>query len=92
MDKPNCYTCAHRGTIPGDAHSCCCHPATGCVSGDLFGNIEKLVLGQTCTAAIDLGIRAKEHGVRMGWFMWPRNFDPVWLESCSGYEPRIKGG
>ena len=25
-DKPNCYECRYRGTIPGDAHSCCRHP------------------------------------------------------------------
>ena len=23
MKKPNCYECAHRRTIPGDAHSRC---------------------------------------------------------------------
>ena len=21
-----CYECKHRGTVPGDAHSCCNHP------------------------------------------------------------------
>ena len=24
------------------------------------------------------------HGQQMGWFYWPDNFDPVWLESCDG--------
>lgn len=23
MEKPNCYECKYRGTIPGDCHSCC---------------------------------------------------------------------
>ena len=25
------------------------------------------------------------HGISMGWFMWPVNFDPVWLISCDSY-------
>jgi hypothetical protein len=28
------------------------------------------------------------HGIRMGWFYWPVNFDPTWLKSCDGFEPR----
>lgn len=26
------------------------------------------------------------HGVQSGWFYWPENFDPVWLESCDGFK------
>ena len=26
--KPNCYECRFRGTIPGDCHSRCSHPTT----------------------------------------------------------------
>jgi len=25
-------------------------------------------------------------GIRQGYFFWPINFDPVWLESCDGYK------
>jgi hypothetical protein len=25
------------------------------------------------------------HGIRSGWFLWPINFDPVWLEACDGF-------
>ena len=24
-------------------------------------------------------------GIRCGWFMWPLNFDPTWLEICDGF-------
>jgi hypothetical protein len=35
-----------------------------------------------------LGIKAKETGIRNGWFMFPYNYDPVWMEGeCNGYEP-----
>lgn len=28
------------------------------------------------------------HGIRNGWFFWPFNFDPIWLKSCTGFEPQ----
>lgn len=61
-DKPNCYKCTHRRTIPGDAHTRC-------------ANTEATVKGDP-------------HGIRSGWFMWPFNFDPTWLEACDGFEAR----
>lgn len=27
-----------------------------------------------------------EHGIRMGWFLWPVNFDPTWLVSCDSFD------
>lgn len=59
MEKPNCYKCVHRLSIPGDAHSRC-------------NNIAAKTKGNS-------------HGIRNGWFMWPLNFDPTWLESCDGF-------
>lgn len=35
-----------------------------------------------------LNVRGNPHGIRKGWFMWPVNFDPVWLESCDGFEQK----
>ena len=35
-----------------------------------------------------LNIEANYHGIRNGWFYWPLNFDPVWLENCDGFEKR----
>ena len=26
------------------------------------------------------------HGIKSGWFMWPMNFDPIWLDLCNGFE------
>lgn len=28
------------------------------------------------------------HGIKRGWFFWPLNFDPVWLEKCDGFEQK----
>jgi len=33
-------------------------------------------------------VQGNEIGIRRGWFMWPYNFDPVWLIACTGYEER----
>lgn len=78
--KPNCYECIHRRTVPGDAHSECAHPIT-----EPFGAASGIVgMGDV------LGIVANPHGVRSGWFLWPVNFDPVWLESCNGFESKKK--
>lgn len=57
--KPNCYDCAHRREIPGDAHTRCNNHKAN-VKGSLLG-------------------------IRNGWFMWPLNFDPTWLEACNGF-------
>ena len=32
-----------------------------------------------------LNIKGNEHGIKNGWFFWPWNFDPVWLENCDGF-------
>ena len=29
------------------------------------------------------------HGIEKGWFLWPVNFDPVWLMSCSGFSSNL---
>ena len=38
----------------------------------------------------DLSITANHHGIKKGWFTWPFNFDPVWLNNCDGYEEKEK--
>ena len=32
-----------------------------------------------------LTIVGNPHGIRNGWFNWPFNFDPIWLEKCDGF-------
>lgn len=33
----------------------------------------------------EANVTGNSHGIRMGWFLWPVNFDPTWLESCDGF-------
>ena len=77
-----CYKCKFRGTVPGDAHSCCNHPKVTEAGGAM------MVMFSTKVAR-ELNIQANAHGVRSGWFMWPANFDPAWLENCDGFEEKI---
>ena len=30
-------------------------------------------------------VKGNPHGIKNGWFMWPFNFDPIWLELCDGF-------
>ncbi len=87
-DALNCYNCIYRRNIPGDAHSMCVHPETGMDKTEypeFEGLLGMLGLGVSKDAARKLNIAADAHGVSHGWFMWPGNFDPVWLRSCSGF-------
>ena len=90
MEKPDCYDCKYRGELTGSAHSCCEHPNNSLLNNDpllqiasILGSGRHMNLGQFDTG---LGIKGNEHGKRNGWFNWPSNFDPVWLESCNGFK------
>ena len=91
--KPDCYQCKYRHSILGDAHSCCQHPLLGNMNDNplaqilgIFASIGRVPPMQ---AGIDkLGIKANYHGIKSGWFNFPFNFDPVWLEECNGFAPR----
>ena len=94
-NKPNCYECKWRVPIPGSAHSECTHPVTKeTLPSDRLRLFVTLRAEMDVIAAEKLGIKADPHGIKNGWFNWPWNFDPVWLEACDGYEPteEPKGG
>lgn len=104
--KPNCWACIYRGEVPGSAHSSCLHPATQAVRAEPFAQLAGTVgkrggpelmamasaFGQGPeSAARQLHIRGVELGIRRGWFVWPVNFDPTWLENCDGFTPKAEG-
>jgi hypothetical protein len=33
-------------------------------------------------------ISGNARAAQKGWFHWPWNFDPIWLEECSKYEEK----
>lgn len=82
MSKPNCYKCEYRGTVPGSCHSSCNHPK---VKDNQLTSLMSGFLGIQMQGLEVIGSR---HGRENGWFMWPMNFDPVWLESCDGFKTK----
>lgn len=93
MAKPNCYECKHRGQLSYTHHSFCKHPSTGMEEGDpLFGLLGLLAKRLPREApppdATPLNVVGNQHGISHGWFCWPFNFDPIWLESCDGFEQK----
>lgn len=76
-----CYKCKYRGSVPGDAHSCCRYPGNETNPFDFFSQ-------KNAQNAKKLNIKADPYEIEMGWFFWPVNFDPVWLRNCNGFTPK----
>lgn len=84
VDKPNCYECRWRGTLVGDEHSCCNHPALSAGNGAIKWIVAQgFYVNQRCEL---FNVTADPLGIRRGWFMWPINYDPVWLLTCDAFE------
>ena len=98
MEKPDCYRCKRRRDLPGNTHSKCVHPSLERVSNDPLINVLGMLssvgrelpfslgLARAGQGSKELNIKASPHGVKQGWFIFPVNFDPVWLLNCDGFE------
>jgi hypothetical protein len=84
-----CYDCEYRGDFPGSAHSSCHHPELGEMSDNAFGVLVDMARGKFKEAAQKLQIHADPTGIQKGWFLWPANFDPVWLLNCDGFKRKL---
>lgn len=93
VSKPDCYKCKFRGEVAGSCHSSCHHPAFKQVHSDpllgmmaIFGSVGRVpplrVTSEGCK------VEGNSHGIRRGWFNHPLDFDPVWLQSCTGFEAK----
>ena len=92
IDK--CFECKYnrRGFT---AHRSCHHPDIEHVHKDEGMGLMAAVAGVFGTTTISasyskLNLKVTPHGLRMGWFNWPWDFDPTWLEHCDGYKPKEK--
>ncbi len=84
-----CYDCEYRGDLVGSCHSCCNHPSIKKNPlGEIMGLLGSVGRVPVMTPENDLGIKGNAHGIRNGWFCWPYNFDPVWLENCNGFKQK----
>lgn len=87
MNKPNCYDCIHRRSLPGDCHSTCGHPKAHSGINDPVLKAMSLFVSLNLPIKNDLNVLGKKYGIDSGWFNWPWNYDPIWLEQCDGFEP-----
>lgn len=39
---------------------------------------------------VEAKVKGHWHGIERGWFLWPVNFDPVWLLACNGFSNNSK--
>ncbi len=93
MDKRKCYACKHRGHAIGSAPSTCRHPKAAAGENPIESLLSMLGGNRAgpqiaVEAAVELGIQGNAHGIRMGWFNWPYDFDPAWLDDCDGFEEK----
>lgn len=65
-----CDGCRNLRGVAGSAHARCEGMESALMAMTLFA------VGSERTP------KANAHGVRMGWCMWPLDFDPIWIESC----------
>ena len=97
MQKPNCYNCKFRTTVPGSAHSCCTvirETAKELGMEDSRAvSLETLIsLGhaEVKSQSDQSAVKLNPHGVKNGWAAWPLDYDPIWVESCE-FESAKKG-
>lgn len=93
MIKPDCYKCKWRRNLVGDAHSKCEHPKNLAVLKNPVLEVMSILasVGRvTPTPCMEIYVRGNPQGIKKGWFNYPFNFDPIWLEECEGFEE--KGG
>ncbi len=89
-EKPNCYNCKYRREVPGSAHSQCHHPKVVKVTEGDTAPMAGLMalLGEAPIQLDSLGVTGDDHGRAHGWFNWPWNFDPRWLNTCDGFKAK----
>lgn len=93
---PNCYECMYRGEVPGSAHSCCNHPSNKKLHDDPFLNLMAIFASVGRVAPVagvgdeKMIVKGSLYGIQKGWFNYPFNFDPVWLEECNGFKGKKK--
>lgn len=86
--KPNCYECKHRGCADFSAHSSCNHPIFDLMPGGKFLPLLWMSKGLRSPFEKRMNVTYNQHGFDCGWFMWPVNFDPCWLETCDFFEAK----
>ena len=78
IKKTDCYECKHRrDTPPNSRHSSC----------DFYWRNKKSLKQER----LELISNVRPYAVESGWFEFPFDYDPVWIEfGCKRFEPKDK--
>jgi len=80
---PKCYECKHRQNTTYSHHSECKHPVLA-DKVKIFAMASVMMRGRF----EPFNVVGNKHGISHGWFNWPLDFDPIWLESCDQFESK----
>lgn len=84
----NCYSCKHKCNVPGDSHISCGQPNIR--SQAMIISIAVLT-GNSKVLEDFLNVRFNPHGVQNGWFNYPMNYDPIWMDGqCKLHESAVE--
>lgn len=91
MSEFNCNKCVHRASAGSNTrHSRCNHPTIDNIMSDhdvliliMDGLVNKHKIPQ---GLWDLNVDVEEGAIANGWGLWPFNFDPLWVKSCTGFK------
>lgn len=92
----DCYNCKFASPAPGSSHHQeCAHPiptAIGRFTAIRFCSAGGFSITGTNKETGEekdiLTMKFNPHGVRNGWCLWPLNFDPCWVDKCTGFQKR----
>lgn len=81
-----CHSCVYGRELDRTSHLKCTHPGTVREAPHFVAGVAGSDAATNLPGPLE--IKGNEHGIKKGWFAWPTNFDPVWLEHCRGYLQR----
>lgn len=81
MCKRSCHTCKYKKNIPGDAHFQCAYPLMDAKTSSIL-SLASIANPRAFNQEVKrmFGFTASEHGLQSGWFSFPSNFSPTWME------------
>jgi len=88
----NCSTCKYKRNVPGDAHLSCEYPLLDKKNATVISMMSMTNPQAFNNTLLELfGFQASMHGIQSGWFMFPSNFDPNWIEGNCNKHSDIVG-
>jgi hypothetical protein len=93
MIENNCNRCIYKASAGSNTrHSKCTHPRVDFLLSD-HGDLLRVMDGIINKHKIpylyeEMQVEFRESAIAEGWGSWPFNFDPIWLEHCTGFKAK----